>query len=246
MLESSRKRHYYYCRSKLPDTNVSRRRSCAACARAKTRCIVSDDTRSEACVRCLERSAECEFAVAARRKGESRRDDVGLGPNAARSEDKKSESHGSTASLALTRESNRPKNLKTGPAVQTSPNSAASLGWSTDDVWDASLGDFDMFGLEIPLFSDQNVHSLLHPFGEEPRMIENSISTTTPWNLSGPSLFEHRTFSRPNQAPLVSLAMRILRSYPFMMLQRTTLPPFISPLQSTWAKTGGGPSQQVS
>ncbi|KAK9343157.1 hypothetical protein V1522DRAFT_414159 [Lipomyces starkeyi] len=242
--ESSRKRHYYYCRSKLPDTNISRRRSCAACVRAKTRCIVPDDTSSEACVRCRERSVECEFAVAARRKGESRGGDMGSAPSAAHSMGKKSEPHGSTTSLTRARGSNRSTNLKTSAFPQTSPNSAASLGWSAEDIWDAGLRVLDMFGLETPLFSDQSIDSLLYPFSEEPSMIENGISTLTPWDLSGPSLFEHRTFPRPNHGPLVSLAMQILRSYPFMMLQKAALPPFISPLQSSWAETGVGPTQQ--
>ncbi|KAH6867336.1 hypothetical protein B0T10DRAFT_541900 [Thelonectria olida] len=238
--ESSRRRHYYYCRSKLPDTNTSRRRSCAACVRAKVRCIVPDEASSEACVRCRERSAECEFAVAARRKGESR---GGSAQSAAHSTGKKSERHGSTTSLALARGSRRSTNLKTSVFPQTSANSAASLGWSTEDTWDAGLGDVDMFGLDTPLFGDQSINSLLYPSSEEPSMIETGISTLTPWDLSGPSLFEHRTFPRPHQGPLISLAMQILRSYPLMMLQKAALPPFISPLQSSWAETGVGPPQ---
>ncbi|KAK9489003.1 hypothetical protein V1508DRAFT_136431, partial [Lipomyces doorenjongii] len=196
---------------------------------------------SEACVRCRERSVECEFAVAARRKGESRGGDMGSAPSAAHSMGKK---YGSTTSLTRARGSSRSTNLKTSAFPQTSPNSAASLGWSAEDIWDAGLRVLDMFGLETPLFSDQSIDSLLYPFSEEPSMIENGISTLPPWDLSGPSLFEHRTFPRPNHGPMVSLAMQILRSYPFMMLQKAALPPFISPLQSSWAETGVGPTQQ--
>jgi hypothetical protein len=136
--------------------------------------------------------------------------------------------------------------MKTSVFSQTSLNSAASLGWSSEDIWDAGLRDLDLFGLETPLFGDQSIDSMLYPFSEEPRTMEIGISTLTPWDLSGPSLFDHRTFPRPTQGSLVSLAMQILRSYPFMMLQKTALPPFISPLQSFWADTGVGPSQQVS
>lgn len=246
MLESSRKRHYYYCRSKLPDTNISRKRSCAACVRAKVRCIVPDHAGSEACIRCRERSAECEFAVAARRKGEHRRGDVGSASGAAHSTDKMMEPHGSTTSLVLARGSNRSTNLEVSAISPTSPNSAASLGWATEDVWHASLRDLDMFGLQTPIFGEQSISSLLYPFSEEPNMIETGISALTPWGLSGPSLFKQRSFPKPNHGSLVSLALQILRSYPFMMLQKTALPPFISPLQSSWAETGRGPSQQVS
>jgi hypothetical protein len=213
LLESSRKRHYYYCRSKLPDTNRSRRRSCAACVCAKTRCIVPDDGSSEACLRCRERNAECEFAVAPKSR-------------TAHSGAKKSDAHGSTTSLALGRRS--------------------SLGLLTEHSWDAGFGDVDMSGFEVPLFGNQGFDSLLYPFSEQPSLVESGMSTLTPWDLYCPSLFEHRTFPRPDQAPLVSLAKQILRSYPFMMLQKAALPPFISRFQPSWAETEEGPSQQQS
>lgn len=205
-----------------------------------------DNTSSEACVRCRERSAECEFSVAAGQKGGSRGGDVGAASSAVHSTGKKSESHASTTSLALARGPRRSTNLKANTFPHTSPNSAASLGGLTEDIWDAGPRGLDMFGLETPLFGDQSIDSLPYPFSDEPSMVENGISTLTPWNFSGPALFEHRSFLRPNQAPLVSLAKQILRSYPFMILQKAALPPFISRLQSSWAETGVGPPQQVS
>ncbi|KAM6478420.1 hypothetical protein HDV62DRAFT_191497 [Trichoderma sp. SZMC 28011] len=243
--ESSRKRHYYYCRSKLPDTNISRKRSCGACVRAKTRCIVPNDSASETCVRCHERSMECDVAAVARRTGEPHGGSVGSTPSASNSsrKEKKAEVHESTTSVALSRASSQSINLEDITFPQASSNSAASLGWSTEDNWNTILRDFDMFGLEIPL-DHQSTHSLLYPVNEEHIVLENSISPLALGNLSVPSLFEHRIFTRPNQGPLVSLAMRILRSYPFMMLQKTALPPFISPLQANWAETGVGPPQQ--
>jgi len=207
---------------------------------------VLDNTSSEACVRCRERSAECEFSVAAGQKGGSRGGDVGAASSAVHSTGKKSESHASTTSLALARGPRRSTNLKANTFPHTSPNSAASLGGLTEDIWDAGPRGLDMFGLETPLFGDQSIDSLPYPFSDEPSMVENGISTLTPWNFSGPALFEHRSFLRPNQAPLVSLAKQILRSYPFMILQKAALPPFISRLQSSWAETGVGPPQQVS
>ncbi|KAB5576196.1 hypothetical protein GE09DRAFT_1094944 [Coniochaeta sp. 2T2.1] len=233
--ESSRKRHYYYCRSKLPDTNKSRRRSCAACVCAKARCIIPDNASSEACVRCQERNAECEFAAAARRKGESHGGEIGSAPSAAHSMGKKSRPHGSTTSLALARGSRQ---------LKTSAFPAASPGWPTEDNWDAGLGRLDVFGFENPLLGDQSIDSLLYPFTGGPSMVEDGISALTPWDLYCPSLFEHRTLPRPNQTPLVSLAKQILRSYPYMMLQKAALPPFIHRFQPSWANTGEARSQQ--
>ncbi|KAM0245980.1 hypothetical protein ACHAQJ_010385 [Trichoderma viride] len=162
---------------------------------------------------------------------------MGSAPSAAHSTGKNPEPHESTTSLVLS------KNLETSVFPQTSPNSAVSVALSTEDIWNTGLRDLDMLGLEVSL-GDQTVHSLLYPFSEEHSMIENSIPTLTPWDLSGPSLFEHRTFPRLNQGPLVLLAMRILRSYPFMVLQKAALPPFINPMQAFWAETGVGPPQQ--
>ncbi|RFU80346.1 mfs hexose transporter [Trichoderma arundinaceum] len=66
---------------------------------------------------------------------------------------------------------------------------SASLGWFSEDIWDASLGD-------------QSINPLLHPSSEEPSVTENGIFIVTLWDLSGPSLFEHRTLPRSNQSPL--------------------------------------------
>ncbi|KAL7931412.1 hypothetical protein V8C35DRAFT_310338 [Trichoderma chlorosporum] len=38
--------------------------------------------------------------------------------------------------------------------------------------------------------------------------------------------------------------MQILRSYPFMMLQKAAMPPFINHLQFSWVESGVGPPQQ--
>lgn len=73
-------------------------------------------------------------------------------------------------------------------------------------------------------------------------------SVPSPWTqqLSVLSLFNTRAFTKSNQAPLMSLAMRILRSYPFMMLQKGMGSPFMSPLLYSWAEAGDSPPPQVS
>jgi hypothetical protein len=45
---------------------------------------------------------------------------------------------------------------------------------------------------------------------------------------------------------LVPLLLRILQSYPFMLLRKETFPPFVSPLLYSWAETGKAHPQQVS
>lgn len=181
----------------------------------------------------------------ARRRGESRGDNVGSA-GAAHNTSKKSKPYGSTTPLTVTRGSSRSANLQASAFPQPSLNSATPFGWLMEDSWEAGLSDVDMLALETPLLVDQSIDPLLYPFSEGPSMVEDSISTFIPWDLSGPSPFGRRAFPRSNQAPLVSLAKQILGSYPFMMLQKADLPPFISPLQFSWAESGVVPPQQVS
>ncbi|PTB45984.1 hypothetical protein M441DRAFT_63300 [Trichoderma asperellum CBS 433.97] len=99
---------------------------------------------------------------------------------------------------------------------------------------------------DTPRFVELGIEPLVIPWseGEEPCIVGSGISALTPWDFSGPLLFKRRTFSKPNQGPLVSLALQILRSYPFMILRKAALPPFINPMQVSWAETRIGPRQQ--
>ncbi|KAL7902931.1 hypothetical protein HDV64DRAFT_284772 [Trichoderma sp. TUCIM 5745] len=235
--ESSSKRHYYYCRSKLPDTNRSRRRSCAACIRAKARCILPEDAITETCLRCRDRNAQCEFAVGSERKGESRGSDV---RNTTRSANQPLEPQGTTNTLALFRGSGQSENLETTIVPQGSPNISASFEWLAEDAWSIGLGVL----FETPLYIELGIEPLVLPYREQFCEVEDGISSLKPWDFPSPSLFEPRTFSKPSQGPLVLLASQILRSYPFMILRKAALPPFINPLQVSWAETGEGPRQQ--
>lgn len=186
--------------------------------------------------------------MAAQRKGGPRGSDVS---SITRSTGKLSEPHGSTTSLALAKGSNRSTNLETTAFTQGSSNSSASIGWSMENTWDTGLRDtglrdLDMPRFNAPLFVEFGADPLVVPWGDDPCLVGSGISALAPWDLSGPPLFERRTFSKPNQGPLVSLALQILRSYPFMMLRKGAMPPFINPLQASWAETGLGPQQQVS
>lgn len=70
-------------------------------------------------------------------------------------------------------------------------------------------------------------------------------SAPVPWvyqpaaaDCNGASLFTPRAFARQDHVSLASLAMRHLRSYPFMMLVKGRLPPFINRPTCPWAPTG--------
>lgn len=63
----------------------------------------------------------------------------------------------------------------------------------------------------------------------------------SPWNYqpSNAPLFTPRAFKRRDHLVLVSVAMRVLRSYPSMITTKGSLPPFINPTSYSWAQSGG-------
>ena len=56
LIESSLKRHGYYCRSRKAEP-TSRSRSCASCAKARVRC----DVKLPQCSRCVSRGMKCQY-----------------------------------------------------------------------------------------------------------------------------------------------------------------------------------------
>lgn len=198
-----------------------------------------ENATSEACIRCQDRSAECEFAVASQRKDESRGSDVS---DTTRSAGKGPEPQESATTLALSIRSGQSASLETTAFAQGSPTYSASLEWLSEEIWSTGLGVL----FETPLYIELGIEPLVVSWSEELCDVENGTSALKPWDLPSPSLFVPRTFAKPGQGSLVLVALQILRSYPFMVLQKTSLPPFISPLQASWAETGVGPRQQVS
>ncbi|KPM38129.1 hypothetical protein AK830_g8429 [Neonectria ditissima] len=215
--ESTRKRHYYYCRTKLSDTNVSRRRSCAACVRAKTRCVWGPDSSLEACVRCSKRGAKCEYK----------------GPDAALQEN--------ANTSILVRRSNGAENSLVSVPAQGHQTRPYSIEHSTDGIWNGHFLD----GGTPP---GQGIGFTPNNFGRVSKLLVTGSYPSTPSirQISSVPLFNPRVFTKPNQGPMASLAVRMLRSYPFMMLQKGALPPFMSPLVYSWAKKGRRPQPQVS
>lgn len=77
--------------------------------------------------------------------------------------------------------------------------------------------------------------------------IESYLSSLRHQSLSSTTLFHTRPFAKPGSTSCVSLALRLLRSYPSMMAHDSTLPPFISPQLYSGRNTPcKGASYQVS
>lgn len=120
---------------------------------------------------------------------------------------------------------------------------AAPFSLQLDGNWDTGLREVNMPGFRSPeLLGSQDI-DCMKAWG----MIIPGASPLALWlrHLPSPSLFSPRAFTRPDQVPLVSLAMRILRSYPYMMVPKGMLPPFLSPPLYSCAEAARGPSQKV-
>lgn len=250
--ESTQKRHYYYCRSKLPDTSSSRKRSCAACVRAKTRCIWSVETGHAACARCSRRGVECEFDAAARQhrtpdqhdpvptsSAESR---VLPGPEAQAQAQGLAEGFLTDTSLAMV------FNNVQSPRLDTPSRACGTMGSPVDPLpnwlWQADIE------LQVGNRGDEDAPPWSRGFDERSRVLLLGAYAAAKWKLgitlSSPSPFDTRVFTRPDQRPLVTVAMQLLRSFPFMVLRKGAVPPFINPWLYSKAGSGKGPPQQVS
>jgi hypothetical protein len=93
-----------------------------------------------------------------------------------------------------------------------------------DGSWDSSLTPSSQSSGEmIGFYNGQDIDFW------DLMAIDSCLSALRPQSLASTALFHTRPFTRPSQTPCVSLAMRILRSYPSMMTREGGLPPFVSP-----------------
>jgi hypothetical protein len=132
--------------------------------------------------------------------------------------------------------------------MEQQPYSETSVALSTvQDVWKSgSLTDPDAlnFDDDTTPVDDMGMDVFMAFFDGQ---VSNVPSSPSPWDFDLPlvPLFGHRNFNKPFHSHLVSLIMRILKSYPYMMLHKATLPPFVHPLVFSWAQSGVGHPQQV-
>ncbi|KAJ2995158.1 hypothetical protein NUW58_g1355 [Xylaria curta] len=222
--EASAKRHYYYCRSKPADTKGSRRRSCAACVRAKARCRWPADIGLGACIRCKKRNAPCEYDTT---------DTPSKVPDQA--------GEGVALDIPIQEEPNAP--------IQESSVALVSTR-IPDNELNASelefLGSLDVTLDDLGLGAEQIPHQQFKSMSLACRSLAGLPTATlgplSPWAYQrlDISLFTTRAFTKPAHVALVSLAMRLLRSYPSMMLTKGTPLPFVHSSSYSWAQPGEG------
>ncbi|KAI0967749.1 hypothetical protein F4678DRAFT_444513 [Xylaria arbuscula] len=226
--ESSRRRHYYYCRLRTINPKFSRQRSCIPCSKAKTRCDLS----APECSRCQARGIVCEYRAEIVQNEpmdhERLRNTSGQG---AASFD--SPMHGDQVELLgpvttarsneHTSDDSRNGNQRVITDIQALQNDEWTLDPQLLAYPNPNVQTTQSRPLNLQLNTDIDVDS------------QFNIPFYTPVNFSL-RLFENRPLVEPNKAHAASLFRRTLGSYAFMLLRRDNLPPFICPHAYEWSE----------
>ncbi|KAH8799790.1 hypothetical protein F5884DRAFT_117223 [Xylogone sp. PMI_703] len=238
----SRNRHVLYCRKKHSVEQPSRRRACRLCIHAKTRC----DTRSPQCSRCERKQAECVYdGVVPQRHPRSRairKDSETAGPG-------DYDEHSTPTEIAsigppsgsLPQDAEQSELIDWGPDLLSFTSSEMSLRASppilcSDDpltTQTADIIDTDNSIWAAGLLDDRHDEN-----SSSFRLISTSLSaqsSATPFlpphftYHDTARVFRPRTFISTSSHRSSTFMIRVLRSYPRMMLRPGTFPPFIHP-----------------
>ncbi|KAI1295183.1 hypothetical protein F5Y03DRAFT_410642 [Xylaria venustula] len=234
--ETSAKRHYYYCRSKPTDTKGSRKKSCVACVRAKTRCVWRSEAGQSDCVRCNKRNVICEYDTTVMRTTVP---EIAFEESSSATiiqHDLSDAVLGTSTTLASTRTPPDDEAMFFSAFNQTS----IDLGIATDLTFlDSPSFTLDDLGFEIEELPVEVTKSMSVACSTIAKLSSTTTSPPPPWAYQLPNtpLFSVRTFTRPDHLALQTIAMRILKSYP-SMVAKGTLPPFIHFSASLRPKVG--------
>lgn len=198
------KRHEHYCRmkGKVP----SRTKSCLPCIKAKARC----ESEGKTCTRCPKRCITCHFESAVR------------GHVAIPVEDRVVDYDGTWMGSGIPFLTT-PDDIDRGLIGQ----STSSLQLPVENAvhhFDFSKPEF-AFPINSSAFASIDDVWGLQP-GADPLLPFHQLMSGT---SNSPKLFESMPPKKREWAAASVVATRILRSYPDMMLQRATFPPFIHP-----------------
>lgn len=225
--ESTLKRHGYYCRSRKAG-GTTRIRSCVACAKRKARC----DSRRPECTRCLTKSIECHYPP---------KSSKGIEPRLQCSRESQTVQREVTPSLVID-----PSIIETGqeasnngvpiiPDVEFSGLGDNYINWNNTDIDFADFLDPTMNDetFQYPSPADSSVVRRPTPPTNQTAQAQqtsssSSISIPAIPNLSVRSLIQ-RPKTNPGSQRTINLILHTLKSYPRMMLRKSTLPPFIHP-----------------
>ncbi|KAI8942366.1 hypothetical protein NX059_000441 [Plenodomus lindquistii] len=245
---SALKRHGYYCRSNTR-APVPRRRSCAACAQAKTGC----DNALPACSRCAQKGITCYYpskSAAKRRETVQTRRAVSTGPHNV---------HRNQANTTIPAVREQAHGFEQMTPASDSPILFTGMDWNLDDITITALGDFMHPTPQSTLLSTTTSSSpaVTYPTSVPPPAVlpdaSNAEHTRQSQQKSPSPLlldFSISPVPSPNVRSMVqrpkihagadraaSLIFFTLKSYP-LMLRQNTLPPFIHPSYVSFTDEG--------
>jgi hypothetical protein len=222
-LESTLKRHGYYCRSRRAG-RTSRSRSCISCAGRKARC----DNRRPACSRCLSKAIECHYPANTAK-------DTGSGIQS--SDDATTEQREVAPSFLAhfpgfenRQEASDDGVIGHDSAPLISNLEFANIGEKHPDWDDLGIDFVDFLNTQT---NDEMVQCLPTPSTDYAAQVQHAL---VPLSISIPSVptcnvrsLIHRPNMNTGTSRTVNLILHTLKSYPLMIQRHNTLPPFIHP-----------------
>lgn len=216
--------------------------------RAKTRCVWGTETGRERCTRCDERGLQCDHIRAANQYQIASVADLGHEPCpaltgiqvSADTDRMLSPAHCHSQSSSMTSQPLSIVDREEGVGDLEIPTDK-SLGILLNDLGPITLHDQltrDFGGSDVPFSRFGQIRDDAIGWG--------SLSPLGLLQLPGPSPFDTHTFTTTSQSPMVCMALRTLRSYPFMMLRKGMPPPFVNPILFERAEAQRDPPQCVS
>jgi hypothetical protein len=243
-LESTFKRHGYYCRSRPADQRKSRKRACAACIISKVRC----DVQTPSCSKCQLRGLSCVYAGLRTAANSQDGTAVNLRPGDFQPADQTTvivhddQTTASNISQTVGFLANQGNNVFDWDMLNMT-NFDPSLPQESAELYD----QWDVARFTSASTDPVDTFSSLKGFNFQAPPHYPSTSSSTSQTLSAlgqdsnsnPSIsyiissyhsirsFAPRTMTRGKSQGGEVLLMQILKSFPKMMLRRETFPPFI-------------------
>ncbi|KAF2828222.1 hypothetical protein CC86DRAFT_348301 [Ophiobolus disseminans] len=227
--ESTLKRHGYYCRSRKGSERITRARACVACAKAKAKC----DNLPMACGRCTSKTIPCVYR--------SRKVTREHTPDSSCEE--LESTHDFTKSLSSAAMS--PETAKSVAINETNQSghqdalTGLDLSMDIEDPFEWGLVDFGSPKLHAWDYRKSPVPIAPMPFDLALSRIANDYNPDQMSSMLEPSIptmptYEMRCFTRKpalkggSQATAIMMT-RILTSFPLMMRNLASPPPFVHP-----------------
>lgn len=223
-IESTLKRHGYYCRSRRSGS-TSQNRSCISCARGKKRC----DNRRPDCSRCITKAIQCHYPVNTQR---------GRAPYIQQSHDTTTE-RDELAPISVEKDREAASHVETaleGVSVVSNPEFENLPNWDCPDFDFVNFADVQVND-EIIQHSSSGSSLLddqLTPLAPSSNQIDHARHALYSNYISipeSPTSNLRSLIQRPKMKTrgIATLILHTLKAYPQMIMRYNTLPPFINP-----------------